>query len=213
MVKKSKAKKIETGEAKFPYTTKPGSLRRFLQIITAKPKPPKISMDTLKTWGFKDTNDASILRVLKKIGMLTDGGEPTAVYSNYMKKDSGPIALGEKVMEVYRDLFANVSDPPHASNEDLTNYFNINSGGSEGTIQYQLSTFKALADNSKFDSSGGDRGGVDEAKAPLGNSERSNYSGPGLHIDLHIHLPENKTKSDYDAIFQSIAQHLYKKED
>jgi hypothetical protein len=36
-------------------------------------------------------------------------------------------------------------------------------------------------------------------------------SPPGkaaLHVDLHIHLPENKSRADYDAIFASIAEHL-----
>ena len=35
---------------------------------------------------------------------------------------------------------------------------------------------------------------------------------PAIHIDLHIHLPENKTTRDYEAIIQDIARYIFKQE-
>ena len=32
---------------------------------------------------------------------------------------------------------------------------------------------------------------------------------PPMQIDLHIHLPENKTTRDYEAIIQDIAKYIY----
>jgi hypothetical protein len=32
---------------------------------------------------------------------------------------------------------------------------------------------------------------------------------PAVKIDLHIHLPENKTARDYDSIIQDIAKYIY----
>jgi hypothetical protein len=32
---------------------------------------------------------------------------------------------------------------------------------------------------------------------------------PPIKIDLHIHLPENKTTRDYEAIIQDIARYIY----
>jgi hypothetical protein len=62
---------------KFPYTTKPASLRRLLKDIPKKPKPPKFDMDLLRSWGFSDKNDHSMLRVLKAVNLLNDKNEPT----------------------------------------------------------------------------------------------------------------------------------------
>lgn len=200
-----------SSEPKYPYCTTPKSLRRFLEMAPDKPKPPKVVGSTLKVWGLKNSNDQSILRVLKTLGLLGSNGETTTAYAEFMKKDSGPAALGRQIRSVYAELFQNVAKPESANNVELTNFFNIHSGGSEKTVRLQIDTFKALAEYATFgqsdpleqpnisdESQGGvkDRGQREEA--------------PAIRIDLHIHLPENKTKSDYDAILESIATHLYR---
>jgi hypothetical protein len=47
MVKKKAKTALDSGTPKFPYTTEPKSLRRLLAEIPKRPKPPKVSMDTL----------------------------------------------------------------------------------------------------------------------------------------------------------------------
>jgi hypothetical protein len=32
-----------------------------------------------------------------------------------------------------------------------------------------------------------------------------------VHIDLHIHLPENKSRRDYEAIIEDIGRYIYGK--
>lgn len=211
------AAKAQTSEEKstthssipFPYTTKPNSLRRFLELAPKKPKPPKIIGDTLKVWGFKDGNDASILRVLKKLELLSSGGETTDYYAEFMKQGTGPEALGQRVKIVYETLFQNVPNPEKASNEDLRNFFNIHSGGSEGTIKYQIETFKALADHSSFNGAGA---GTEKSENSVGDSPSGSgtMQEPEIRIDLHIHLPEGGSKTDYESIIENIARHLYK---
>ncbi len=198
------------GDPKYPYTLTPNSLRRFLDLVPTKPKPPKIIGDTLKVWGLKNTNDASIIRVLKKIDLLSSGGEPTSHYADFMKKDIGPAVLGQRIRVVYGPLFDNVTNPEKANNEELRSFFNINSGGSTETIRLQIETFKALAAYATF--------GATDPLPPLhphhvanNNNPELGNEGPAVRIDLHIHLPENKTKSDYDAILESIANHIYKR--
>jgi hypothetical protein len=198
-------------DPKFPYCTVPKSLRKFLEIIPTKPKPPKINGTTLKTWGLKNSNDQSILRVLKKLDFLSSAGEPTSNYSDFMQKSTGPSALGKRIIAVYETLFQNIKDPKQSSTEDLINFFNINSGGGEKTIRFQVDTFKALIDYANFESDY-QNPPQDKPILPSGNGgSGSKYNGePIMRIDLHIHLPENKSKSEYDAIIESIANHLYK---
>ena len=69
-VKESKKRTKAESKPKFPYTTKPSSLRRLLQEIPKKPKPPKFDQDLLRSWGFTDANDYSMVRVLKAVGLL-----------------------------------------------------------------------------------------------------------------------------------------------
>lgn len=211
MSKSKKSKSEETGTPKYPYTTMPQSLRRLLEIIPTKPKPPKVNGNTLKIWGFKNTNEQSMLRVLKALSLLTNNGDTTEGYASFMRKDIGASVLGKLLQDTYVELFENVANPGTATNDDLVSFFNIHSGGSEKTIKMQIETFKALASHATF-------GKTDPLEQPVGSTsistvapETRGSSDPVIRIDLHIHLPENKTKGEYDAIMESIATHLYKR--
>ena len=210
---RKKSKNSNTGEASreplYPYVVSPKSLRRFLETAPQKPKPPKITITTLKTWGFKSGNDSNILRVLKKLDLLSSAGEPTKYYEDYMKPTTGAAVLGRQIQNVYTKLFEHSKSPEKASNDELKTFFNINSGGTDRTIQLQIDTFKALASFATFGEQdplgqGDNNTGIDEG---FGSKNKE----PMIRIDLHIHLPENKSKSDYDAILESIANHIYKK--
>src|ERR1043166_5933567 len=98
-----------TTNPKYPYTIAPKALRRFLDLVPTKPKPPKVTIATLKTWGFKSSNDTTILRVLKAIGLLGSSGETTEEYASYMNPITGAAALGRLVRETYEKLFQNVA--------------------------------------------------------------------------------------------------------
>ena len=92
--------------------------------------------------------------------------------------------------------------------------FNIHSGGGEEAMRLQIRTFKTLADFATFT----------EAPAPgstshVSNSGDANPTGksgtpriPPVQIDLHIHLPENKSTREYEAIIQDIAKYIYGRE-
>src|SRR5258706_7762281 len=159
-------------------------------MATERQKPQKIVSSTLQTWRFKASNDATILRVLKRIGLLKDAGEPTESYGQFMKRDGGPATLGSLVRTTYKDLFDHVADPARASNDELTNFFNIHSGGSESSIHFQVGTFKALADSAHFERS------VESPVTTNTVTDQTVVQAPSsraavLHIDLHVHRPEN----------------------
>lgn len=217
MAKKESDKKIRRSKEKnggtigtptFPYSTKTKSLRKFLEMAPGRPKPPKITTDTLKVWGFRDANDASMLRVLKELQLLSPGGEPTDYYVAFMTQGTGPEALGQRIKIVYEKLFQNVTSPEKASNEELQNFFNIHSGGGEKTIKYQIETFKALADHASFNDAGADikKSGSLTGKISSGSGFKQE---PDIRVDLHIHLPEGGSKTDYESIIENIAKHLY----
>jgi len=199
-----------SSEPKFPYTTTPGALRKFLKQVPEKPRPSKINPQLLKSWGHGDTNAATIIRVLKRLGLVGGNNEPTDDYEKFMHAQSGPSILGAKIKEVYKPLF-NASKEPHKEKDaDLKNLFNIHSGGSAATMQFQIQTFKALCENAVFDGVGAGSSAKDGiAGSKDGDPQGERQSGrPAIHIDLHIHLPPDKTSRDYEAMFQDIGRYL-----
>ena len=91
---KKKASHASTSAPSFPYSTKPNSLRKFLELVPQKPKPAKINADTLKAWDMKDTNDQTIIRVLKALNLVSPSNEPTERYTEFMTPNKGPEILG-----------------------------------------------------------------------------------------------------------------------
>jgi Family of unknown function (DUF5343) len=202
-------KTAETAGPKFPYTTQPKALRRLLEEIPKRPKPPKINMATLKGWDVSSNNNASTaIGVLKKIGLLGSAAEPTTTYVDFMKTGTGPAVLAERIKDTYQILFQNSLAPQNESDEELRKLFNIHSGGGDDAMRYQVQTFKALCDYANFGSApGAAAGSAGTGAAPGSNTGDAKL--PAIEIDLHIHLPENKTTRDYEAIIQDIAKYIY----
>jgi|HubBroStandDraft_2_1064218.scaffolds.fasta_scaffold04111_4 hypothetical protein len=203
----------DSGEPKFPYTTEPKSLRRLLAEIPKRPKPPKVTMDTLKAWDVSKNNNATTaIGVLKKLGLLSQSGEPTNLYVEFMKTGSGPAVLAERIKDTYRVLFENSHAPQSERDEELRKLFNIHSGGGGDAMRLQVQTFKALSEYANFSAPGGSVTPTDGARLDAGRASgvgQSEQRLPPIQVDLHIHLPENKTSRDYEAIIQDIARYIY----
>ena len=205
----------ETTKPKFPYATKPNSLRKFLELVPKKPKPNKVNAATLKAWDLRDTNDTTIIRVLKSLGLVGSNNEPTQRYVEFMTPEVGPGVLATAIKEEWAPLFEHSHEPHKEDDATLRNLFHIHSGGSERTIDYQIQTFKAACDHADFS---GDAQVADSATT--GAVSTNNASGAtiaparssgeaAIHIDLHIHLPENKSRRDYEYIFEDIARYIF----
>lgn len=206
-------KASDSGDPKFPYTTEPKALRRLLTEIPKRPKPPRITMDTLKAWNVSSNNNArTAINVLKRLGLLGQSGEPTNLYIDYMKTGTGPNVLAERIKDVYRVLFENAHAPQSESDDELKNLFNIHSGGGADAMRLQVLTFKTLSEYANFASgpSGESLANGAVAGNPAGGLRQNPL--PPIQVDLHIHLPENKTTRDYEAIIQDIARYIYGRE-
>ena len=197
---------------KFPYTTKPGSLRRLLKEIPRKPRPPKFDGQLLRSWGFADQNDMSLIRVLKSVNLLNEKSEPTDRYAQFMNLDGGGRILGPEIRRVYEPLFQASHTPYTESNEKLKNLFNIHSGGGDRTLDHQIQTFKALSENASFDlpaNTGAVEGIPAQNGSPIGPKFNEAGIGAAININLHIHLPENKGRRDYENIIEDIGRFIF----
>ena len=85
--KRAGAENRHTGAPVFPYTTEPQALKRLLTEIPKRPKPPKMTMETLKGWNVSSSNNSNtVTGVLKKIGLLDQSGQPTDHYAAFMTR-------------------------------------------------------------------------------------------------------------------------------
>jgi hypothetical protein len=217
MAKKAAANAI-TSEPKFPYTPAPHSLRRFLKQVPDKPKPLKVTHQLLRSWGLASNNDRYVIGILKKLNFLDQSGVPTQNYEAFMFKETGPSTMGTEIKRVCGPLFQ-ASHKPHQDSQDaLKRLFNVHSGGSEDTISRQIQTFKTLCEFASFEpistaSQLTPNGQVTPASSgPVGSQSQGVCGAPTIHIDLHIHLPQNRTARDYEAIIQDIARYIYNQE-
>jgi hypothetical protein len=205
------AKKTDDkGAPAFPYTTEPKALRRLLAEIPKRPKPPKLDMAKLKAWDVSKNNNArTAINVLKKIGLVNDSGVPTETYVEFMKTGTGPGVLASRLREAYRPLFEAAHAPQSESDDELKKLFHIHTGGGDDAMRLQIQTFKALAEHANFTDAATPDGKPVAGAAASMSSRGGGGPLPPVQVDLHIHLPENKTTRDYEAIIQDIAKYIY----
>jgi hypothetical protein len=211
--KKSAASQLESSTPKYPYTTTIGALRKVLQGIPQRPKPTKVNFALLESWGTHDNNARTVLTVLKELNLIDTSGAPTEHYINYMRNDSGGATLADRIRATYAELFEASHEPYKETQQNLKNLFNIHSGGGERTIQFQIATFKTLCEFADFDAaiSNGPPANLGGTMDRQEQRSNSNVTGPVIHINLHIHLPENKSRADYEEIVKDIAKYIYGK--
>lgn len=211
---KTQAKAAHSSDPRFAYTTAATVLRKLLKEIPKRPKPPRIDESTLQSWGLpRGGNALTAVRVLKKLGLLSTSGEPQDAYVEFMKQGTGPRALATRIKDHYRVLFENSLSPQTDSTDALKNLFNIHSGGGEKTLDLQIQTFKALCEHADFTGGAKPAGEGNGSGSDGAEQSRSDGNGtpglPPIKVDLHIHLPENKSTRDYEAIIQDIGKYIY----
>jgi len=214
----ARRKKSESGKPIFPYTTRPAALRKFLEQVPKRPKPTVINEATLNSWDIKGGDSYTVVRVLKALDLVSSSNEPTNNYTQFMHAQNGPAVLAQRIREIYAKLFEQALEPYKESNETLRNLFNIYSSGAQQTIDFQIQTFKALCDYADFSGTLPAVTTTTGIAATKGQASREKADStvvgqPVIHIDLHIHLPENKSGRDYEYIFQDIARYLYGRTD
>ena len=210
---KAAPKRSSGSKPKFPYTITIGALRKVLQEIPKRPRPSSFNFALINTWGIKDNNARTAIAVIKDLGLVDGADTPTSHYVDYMKNETGPISLATRIREIYNQLFQTSHEPYKDTQENLRNFFNIHSGGSERTIDYQIQTFKTLCEFADFSGQPG-HNNIDSPseRINLGSQgNKNNNSGPIININLHIHLPETKSRADYEEIIKDIAKYIYQK--
>jgi Family of unknown function (DUF5343) len=200
--------------ADFTYTTVPGKIKPLLTKIREVGVPQKVTVQWLKTLGFKSSNDASLIGILKFIGLTDATGVPTPKWTQYRGANHGRV-LGEAIREGYAELFAVYPDAHQRNQADLDHVFSTSSSGGRQVIAKTVSTFKALVEHAEF-APIQEHTELQMKSGPLHTAAVSGAASPGrdapgptLHIDMQIHISPEASADQIDRIFASMAKHLY----
>lgn len=196
------------------YTQETKKLTEFFLKIQDALAPPKITLNTLKDWGFKSNNHRVFVHILKAIGFLTVDGSPTEKYLQYRDKSNSRIVMAEVLKEAYSDLFL-IKEFPSTSDKDLIEgKFKSMHNVSDNVASLMTKTFYTLLDLADLNFTKMSKTKVQETvpiqNTPLTSENRSKEltNHLGLHYNIQIHLPSTKDVEVYNAIFKSIKEHL-----
>ncbi len=195
-------------QGKFPYTSAPNSLRKFLKGIPDKAVPPKVTKQYLQSIGLKSKADPTIIPVLKSVELIDGSGVPTNAFRDFRDESKGPPILATLIRKKYEDLYSTYEDAHVQNDDNLANFFKVKSELGPRAINYQIATFKTLCEFADFKAGGAPVVGQ-ASQTPTSRTSQADLL-PGIHLSLEIHLPESKDPAVYDLIFQAIAKHVLK---
>jgi hypothetical protein len=190
----------------------------ILKRIRSAAKPTRFSQALLVKWGFSSTNDRAVIPLLKQLGFLNESGVPTENYDRLRDTISWKHVLGDRVRELYADLFAINTNIHEAPDEEVKGAISRVTGKEEDSVKRYYATFKALTSLADFTHKPTGREAPEERAdgaelkketSPLAPHEQHEVRRrPEFHYNIQIHLPPNGDIATYNAIFKSLRDNL-----
>ena len=186
--------------------------------------------------GLKDDRSAinNVIVPMRTLGLIDDAGIPTDLANKWRMDDTYEQACEEMLANVYPDELRELLPEKQIDEGIATNWFMKNGVGAP-TAKKMVRTFALLKeadlskriDNNATTNSSRKSGkqvknvsstskkksdslgttSISAPKQPIGNTTQP---GPDVHIDLQIHISPDSTPEQIEAIFSSMARHLYK---
>lgn len=203
------------------YLNSVKNLDSFLNSVIGARAPERFTTKFLEDLGFKSSSDRLFITILKSLGLLDEGGQPTQRYYEFLDQSQSKQIIAVGIQEAYEDLFNLRKDAQNMSSEEIKNKLKTLTQGQKGdrVIDQMAMTFRALCSYADWSVT------TVTPKAPpqtdiSTENKTSNESAltttltkntsaiMDLHYNIQIHLPETSNMAVYDAIFQSLKKHL-----
>jgi hypothetical protein len=202
--------------ADFPYAQNAASLKKFLTVhIPSAGVPPKVTHQYLEAVGFKSSNDRSIIRVLRAIGLVEESGVPTASWQQMRDRNRAGTVMAKAVSLAYAPLFATFPNAQDKDPESLKGWFSANTKHGQSALRLIVSTFKALCDVADFGpqtEGAAVPSNVSELRTPVGVPAAVASSSamviPSININIQLHLPATDDSAVWESLFASMKKHL-----
>jgi len=200
--------------AKYPYTVKVSSLRKFLSEIPTMGIPDKINQNTLPTMGYKSSNDRYLPPILKFINFIDSSGTPTQNYKDFRNKQIARSIMAKTLKSAYNDLFKLYPNAYKKDDTSLRDFFSGTTEAGEDVLKLTVATFKTLCSFADFEAVStegehkGEEGEVKEKTAEQGKILPSIPSGVTINLNIQLALPATDDATVYDKIFKALKENL-----
>ncbi len=204
------------------YLVSTKNFEGIMNSILGARAPERFTNKFLEDLGYKSSNDRLITGILKALGLLSDTGEPTQRYFDFLDQSQSKRIIAIGVQEAYEDLFNLNKKAQKLSQEEVKNKLRTLTQGQKGdkVIENMARTFRVLCDYADWSKTNSVQNVINEERE-MGNNDEAIHSklddtndaikplnSLGLHYNIQIHLPETTNMAVYDAIFQSLKKHL-----
>jgi len=197
-------------DVNFPYAQSYKKIPAFFEAIQKAAVPEKFTNKFLyETLEFKGTNDRPLATLLKNLGFIESGGNPTQKYFDYKNKDVAPTILGESVIDCYEELYKKDENFHNLSDEKIKGHFESTTGkeSNNKVLNYMVKTFISLKNIASFNK----KPSSIEINEKVTTQSTQSMEKPKDFVLSHtvvINLPSTTDQKVYDVLFKSMKENL-----
>lgn len=201
-----------------PYMPSIKNLNQILDKIQKAAAPEAFGYDFLKDLGFTSSNDRSIIKIFKYLGLLDSSQRPQDSYRDFMNDRISKKVLAKRLTTSFDDLFKSNKEAYKMTVDELKGWFKTKTGKSDTVAIKMATTFKALADYSDFKNiddikKEGEIHKEDKKEKTDENQHDKKINDAfknqiGLVYRFEIHLPDTQNIDTYRAIFKAMKEEL-----
>lgn len=227
----------ESGQKSYPYLS--ANVWNELRLRFQKSVPAKVTPSYLQSaLGFSTEKAArNLIPQLRTVGLIDAEGVPTDLAKSYRLDAEYLEAAKSIVANVYPGELRDLYPGPTENVSSVSNWFMRDTGGGQASAGMQARFYLSLvsgelpavdrapkgstSDNPQVRTSEPrkpivraskqNRGPEGDASNSQGNPDRAatGSNKPNLHLDVQIHIAADASIEQVDAVFASLAKHLY----
>jgi hypothetical protein len=209
---------------------------RFQRSLPAKVDPQYVET----VLGVSAKSARNTTPALRTLGLIDDDGRPTPLANDWRTDEGYANACEQMLADVYPPALRDAVPPDEPDRAAAERWFIRERRVGQGAARQMAALYALVAERDASGAENqraprSDRGGGERrpretrnaestrrtttrerltsrppspAEPPAGDSQRS--ASPSLHIDVQVHVPSDATPEQIEAIFSSMAKHLYK---
>jgi hypothetical protein len=177
---------------------------------------------------------ANVVASLRAVGLIDDGGSPTELAKDWRADEQYGAVCAAIRENLYPDALLTAFPPPDPDLAGVRSWFARNAEVGEAAARKMAAFYGLLAEANPSPAENPRARAVQAPKArpPAKQASRvaatakpvvrqspsapetatPSEASPALHIDIQVHIPSTATPEQVDAIFSSMARHLYRKQ-
>ncbi len=175
---------------------------------------------------------ANVLPFLQALGIIDDEGKTLDRAKQWRDDHQYPVVCKQMQEELYPDELIHAVPDPASDAAAAKRWFGNHTGAGDAAVRRMAALYTVLVEADPSKQKAAKKGAAKKA-APAkkaakktakttppprsGNGDTTPTShkdsgGPGIHINLQVHISSDATPDQIDQIFESMAKHIYRKD-